>query len=41
MIYNLIDVELPGSEESNIFANLNELSTSFGQPILNLKQNIM
>lgn len=37
-VYNLIDVEVSGSEESNISANLNETTTS-EQPISNL-QNI-
>ena len=38
-VYNLIDVEVSGSEESNISANLNE-TTSSGQPKLN-PQNIL
>ena len=33
-------MELPGSEESNISANLNKTSTLSGQPILN-PQNIL
>ena len=39
-VYNLIDGELPGSEESNVSANLNEASTSSGQPAWN-SQNIL
>ena len=38
-VYSLIDVELPGSEEWNISANLSETASS-GQPILN-PQNIL
>ena len=39
-VYSLIDVELPGSEEWNISANLSETLASSGQPILN-PQNIL
>ena len=38
--HNLIDVELTGSEESNISANLNETSISSGQTIL-IPQDIL
>ena len=31
-IHNLIDMQLPGSEKSNISACLNETSTSSGKP---------
>ena len=38
--YNLINTELPGSEESNISANLNKTLISSGQPILNSQINL-
>ena len=34
-VYNFKDLELSGSDESNIFAKLNETLTSFRQPIVN------
>ena len=34
-VYNFIDFELSGSDESNISAKLNETLTSLRQPIVN------
>ena len=40
-LYDLTDVALPSSEDSNLSANLNETSISFGQPVKSLPTSIL